>query len=60
MTKKTLMFNIIQAYIQIQLLILAIVRLIQNELNALDIGWVIVAMSVNILIYNLRKKEENL
>lgn len=53
----TKFFNTLQVYIQIQLFILAIVRLIQNELNALDIGWVIVAMSVNILIYNLRKKE---
>ena len=61
MTKKTRFFNSLQLYIQILLFALAIQVLIANNFLifkiGIEIGWIIIAMAVNILIYNLRKKE---
>ena len=61
MTKKTRFFYSLQLYIQILLFALAIQVLIANNFLifkiGIEIGWIIIAMAVNILIYNLRKKE---
>lgn len=57
MTKKTRFFNVLQLYIQLQLLAIAIIFFALNQLTALKTGWIIVAMFINKTIYSLRKKE---